>query len=165
MQGFRVARQWSYSCRSRLCCSYQVDEIAADEFCACEGCRCSICYLENGLTFSIFFYYCLCALIHGYHNMSALVPAAKAVPVTFLLWIQHDLVREGVRITSRDGRYVVFVSIDNTDYLHSRLLQRAFHCPSDLLSFCERDHLSVIAFPNTLLSASAYLLLFSALQS
>ena len=97
--------------------------------------------------------------------MFASIPAAKTVPVTFLLWIQHDLVRKRIRITSRDRRYVVFVSIDNTDYLDSCLLQRAFHRPSDLLSFCKRDILLVIAFSKVLVSASPYLLLFSALQS
>ena len=55
--------------------------------------------------------------------MSTLIPAAKAVPITFLLRIQHDLVRERVCIASSYWRYVVFVSIDNADYLHSRLLQ------------------------------------------
>jgi hypothetical protein len=67
--------------------------------------------------------------------VSTLIPAAEAVPIPFLLRIEHDLVRERICVTSGDRRNMVFVAVHNTDYLHCRLLQRTFHCSSYLLSF------------------------------
>lgn len=57
------------------------------------------------------------------------------MPVTLLLWVEHNFVRKWVRLACCDWRYVIFVPIHNVDYFQSCLLQRAFHRSSYLFSF------------------------------
>jgi hypothetical protein len=67
------------------------------------------------------------------------IPAPEAIPVTLLLWVEHNFVRKWVRLACCDWRYVIFVPIHNVDYFQSCLLQRAFHRSSYLFSFLGRE--------------------------
>lgn len=48
-----------------------------------------------------------------------------------LLWIDHDLVWEGIRLASGDWRYMVFIPIYNANDLHRSFVQRRLHCSTD----------------------------------
>jgi hypothetical protein len=159
-----VTCQWTYRHCSRLYCLLRSMRVLQTIFCACEGWRFSMYYPANGPLFSTPFTIATAPWFRGYHKISTLIPAAKAVPITFLFWIEHNLVRKRVCITGCDRRYVVFVSIHNPDYLHSCLLQRAFHCPSYLLSFCGMNRLSVALLAHKVSSIGSHLLLSLAAQ-
>jgi hypothetical protein len=80
---------------------------------------------------------------HGFDARKMSIPAPEAMPVTLLLWVEHNFVWEWVRLACCDWRYVIFVPIHNVDYFQSCLLQRAFHRSSYLFSFWRREGMSV----------------------
>lgn len=55
--------------------------------------------------------------------------------VSFLLRIEHDLVRERIGIASGDWWYVVLVAVHDSHDLHRCLLQRTFHGSPDFDTF------------------------------
>lgn len=65
--------------------------------------------------------------------VSRLEEADAGPPVVFSrLWVDDNLVGEGVGIGSGDGRNVVFVAVDDGDDLVRGFFQRLCHCATDL---------------------------------
>ena len=52
---------------------------------------------------------------------------AHSLGPTFELRVDDDMIWKGIRFGRGDGRNVVFVSVDDVDYLESSLLQALFH--------------------------------------
>jgi len=59
---------------------------------------------------------------HGFDTGKISIPAPEALPVTLLLWVEHNFVWKWVRLACCDWRYVIFVPIHNVDYFQSCLL-------------------------------------------
>ncbi len=78
------------------------------------------------------------------------------MPITLLLGVQHDLVREGIGFASGDGGYMVLVAVHDGDNLHRRLLQRAFHRSSDLYALCTVGHKSAIGLHSSRQHAACF---------
>lgn len=70
--------------------------------------------------------------------VSRLEEADAGPPVVFSrLWVDDNLVGEGVGIGSGDGRNVVFVAVDDGDDLVRGFFQRLCHCATDLEDVCQ----------------------------
>jgi hypothetical protein len=70
--------------------------------------------------------------------LESLLENAHALTPAVILWIDKDMVWEGVGVLGSDWRHVVFVLLDDVGDLHDGVAKRSFYGSPRICCFCIR---------------------------
>lgn len=78
--------------------------------------------------------------------LASIQPDTNPILPTIAARIQHDAIRERIRFTSRDGRDMIFISIDDGENLEDCLLEHVLHSFADFRALCNLSALIFLTY-------------------